>query len=252
MITAKFYKTNIFDLEVDVHPVRDTLSKQVQPRIVDLILDLAVDVQPKRNSLSNQLKKIGILFSLIIRSLRLTDNEFWDEELDKLTRICLSNGYPRSFIEKNGFYENQIRNQDNKQKWICLPSSKLSQQLQPLLGKWNSKVITKEKMTLFPNLPTQHEKTDKLECSEVYRIKCDNCEQKYVGETGRKIGLRIKEHQRLCRNMDAQRSEIAEHIARMGYEIDWKSSERLAVCGENTRKRKIRNTDRERSNEPKT
>ncbi|VEL34217.1 unnamed protein product [Protopolystoma xenopodis] len=47
---------------------------------------------------------------------------------------------------------------------------------------------------LFISLPTQHEKTDKLDCSGVYRIKCGNCEQKYIGEAGRKIGLRIKEH----------------------------------------------------------
>ncbi|VEL40717.1 unnamed protein product [Protopolystoma xenopodis] len=57
----------------------------------------------------------------------------------------------------------------------------------------------------FLALSTQHEKTDKLECSGVYRIKCGNCEQKYIGETGRKIGRRIKEHQRLCKNMDTQR-----------------------------------------------
>ncbi|VEL07555.1 unnamed protein product [Protopolystoma xenopodis] len=112
------------------------------------------------------------------------------------------------------------------------------------------KVITKEKKTLFTNLLTQHEKTDKLECLGVYRIKYGSYEQKYIGVTGRKIGLRIKEHQGLCRNMDTKRSEIAEHIARTEHEIDWKSTERLAACGENPRG--DRNTDRERSNEQET
>ncbi|VEL40587.1 unnamed protein product [Protopolystoma xenopodis] len=88
---------------------------------------------------------IGIVRSLITRSLRLTDTEFWNQELDKLTRICLSSGYPREFREKNavviegrfelGFYENQFKNQDDNQKWICLPSSELSQQLRPSLRK---------------------------------------------------------------------------------------------------------------------
>ncbi|VEL22056.1 unnamed protein product [Protopolystoma xenopodis] len=82
--------------------------------------------------------------------------------------------------------------------------------------------------------------TNKLDCSGVYRIKCGNCEQKYIGETGRKIGQRIKEHQRLYRNMDTKTFEIAKHIARTEHEIDWKSTERLAAYGENTRKRKIR------------
>ncbi|VEL41462.1 unnamed protein product [Protopolystoma xenopodis] len=69
----------------------------------------------------------------------------------------------------------------------------------------------------------QHEKADKHDCSGEYRIKCGNCEQKYIGKTGRKIGLQIKEHQRLCRNMDTERSKITEHIAQTGHEIDWKS-----------------------------
>ncbi|VEL36806.1 unnamed protein product [Protopolystoma xenopodis] len=98
----------------------------------------------------------------------------------------------------------------------------------------------KKKKTLFTSLPTQYEKTDKFDFSGVYRIKFGNCEQKYIREIGRKIGVGIKERQRLCRNMDTKRSKKAEYIARTGYEIDWKSTENLAACGENTRKRKIR------------
>ncbi|VEL10155.1 unnamed protein product [Protopolystoma xenopodis] len=44
--------------------------------------------------------KIGIMRSMIIRSLRLTDADFWDEELDKLTRIFLGNGYPNEVIQR--------------------------------------------------------------------------------------------------------------------------------------------------------
>ncbi|VEL11644.1 unnamed protein product [Protopolystoma xenopodis] len=41
------------------------------------------------------------IMSMIIRSLRLTDVEFWDKELDKLTRIFLYNGYPSEVIQRN-------------------------------------------------------------------------------------------------------------------------------------------------------
>ncbi|VEL33283.1 unnamed protein product [Protopolystoma xenopodis] len=97
----------------------------------------------------------------------------------------------------------------------------------------------KEKITLFTSLPARRKKTDKLDYSGVYRIKCGNCE-KYIGQTGRKIALQLKDHQRLCKNLDTERSEIAEHIARTRQEIYWKSTEKLAANGENTRKRKIR------------
>ncbi|VEL35052.1 unnamed protein product [Protopolystoma xenopodis] len=69
----------------------------------------------------------------------------------------------------------------------------------------------------------QHEKTDKLDCSGVYRIQCASWEQKYIGGTGRKIGLQFKEQQRLGKTMDTQRSEIAEDIALTGPEIDTKA-----------------------------
>ncbi|VEL27707.1 unnamed protein product [Protopolystoma xenopodis] len=91
-------------------------------------------------------------------------------------------------------------------------------------------------------MSTQHEKIDRLDCSAVYRIECGNCVQKHIDETGRKVGLLIKKHQRLCKNMDTERSEMAEHIARTGHEIDLKSTEILATYGENTRKRRIRET----------
>ncbi|VEL34411.1 unnamed protein product [Protopolystoma xenopodis] len=45
--------------------------------------------------------KIGIMRNMIIRSLRLTDVEFWDEELDKLTKIFLDNGDPSEAIQRN-------------------------------------------------------------------------------------------------------------------------------------------------------
>ncbi|VEL32447.1 unnamed protein product [Protopolystoma xenopodis] len=40
--------------------------------------------------------------------------------------------------------------------------------------------------------------------------------------------------------MDTERSELAEHIAHTGHEINWKAIERRAPYGDNKRKRKIR------------
>ncbi|VEL33784.1 unnamed protein product [Protopolystoma xenopodis] len=108
-----------------------------------------------------------------------------------------------------------------------LPSCKLNPKLRRLLRKWDIQVISKAKTTLFTSLPTQHEKVEELDCSEVYRIQQGNCEQKYIGERGRKIRLNIRKHQRLCRHMDKDRSEIVEHIVRTGHEI----TERLATYG---------------------
>ncbi|VEL33696.1 unnamed protein product [Protopolystoma xenopodis] len=76
--------------------------------------------------------KMGIMRSMIIRSLRLADVEFWDEKLDKSTRILLGNGYPIEVIHRSipavkirwqdGDYERTVRTMKDSQKWICLLS----------------------------------------------------------------------------------------------------------------------------------
>ncbi|VEL36450.1 unnamed protein product [Protopolystoma xenopodis] len=38
---------------------------------------------------------------MILRSLRLTDSEFWKEELGKLTQMLLGNEYPEKAIQRN-------------------------------------------------------------------------------------------------------------------------------------------------------
>ncbi|VEL34963.1 unnamed protein product, partial [Protopolystoma xenopodis] len=86
-------------------------------------------------------------------------------------------------------------------------------------------VAMKEKSTLFTTLPTRHERVDKFDCSGVYCVSCGAYDQKYIGETGRKISTPIKEHQGLCRKMDTERPELAEHTAQSGHEIIWNATE---------------------------
>ncbi|VEL07083.1 unnamed protein product [Protopolystoma xenopodis] len=107
--------------------------------------------------------KIGLLRSMIIRSLRLTDAEFWVEELENLTGIFLGNGYLSEVIQRNiravksrwqnGDFERTVRTMKDSQKWIFLPSCELTQNLRPILSKWNIQVAMKEKSTLFTSLP---------------------------------------------------------------------------------------------------
>ncbi|VEL13192.1 unnamed protein product [Protopolystoma xenopodis] len=44
---------------------------------------------------------IEIVRNMIIQSLSLTDVEFWDEELDKLIKIFIGNGYPNEVTQRH-------------------------------------------------------------------------------------------------------------------------------------------------------
>ena len=51
----------------------------------------------------------------------------------------------------------------------------------------------------------------------VYRLDCSSCPWTYVGETGRPLPDRLKEHRRSWRELDVQRSEVARHSAETGH-----------------------------------
>ncbi|VEL34219.1 unnamed protein product [Protopolystoma xenopodis] len=57
--------------------------------------------------------KRRILRSMVIRSLWLTDSEFWEEEMGKLTQMSLGNGYRE---EANGRAEIRKGKQEERRK----------------------------------------------------------------------------------------------------------------------------------------
>ena len=76
-------------------------------------------------------------------------------------------------------------------------------------------------------------------CGCVYRVSCKNCECAYIGETGRKFGTRLSEHQKDAANVPQvftraerqtsntvyNKSAITDHAARTNHVIDWDGAE---------------------------
>ena len=54
----------------------------------------------------------------------------------------------------------------------------------------------------------------------VYSILCTDCPKVYIGQTGRCLKLRLKEHRRALRNGDVAASAIAEHTLSTGHGMD--------------------------------
>jgi len=70
----------------------------------------------------------------------------------------------------------------------------------------------------------------------IYRVPCKNCSSSYVGETGRKFGLRVKEHKKEVDSFTAgkqtrasraressatHKSAITDHAVEENHVIDW-------------------------------
>ena len=59
----------------------------------------------------------------------------------------------------------------------------------------------------------------------VYSIPCTVCPKVYIGQTGRSLKHRLKEHQRALRNGDVSTSALAEHALVAGHDIDVSKTE---------------------------
>ncbi|XP_018569462.1 uncharacterized protein LOC108909566 [Anoplophora glabripennis] len=60
---------------------------------------------------------------------------------------------------------------------------------------------------------------DQLQGSGVYSIPC-SCEKVYIGQTGRHINTRLKEHKSHLKNNNWKKSAVAEHRADAGHTVD--------------------------------
>ena len=55
----------------------------------------------------------------------------------------------------------------------------------------------------------------------IYNISCAECDSSYIGETGRSLKDRLKEHKRAFRLNNPSLSAVAEHAIDTGHKIGW-------------------------------
>ena len=72
----------------------------------------------------------------------------------------------------------------------------------------------------------------------VYQISCKDCPAQYVGQTGRHLRDRLKEHKRATTRGYELESGVAEHVMDTNHEIDW--SVKVLDRDSNQRKRLVR------------
>ena len=55
----------------------------------------------------------------------------------------------------------------------------------------------------------------------MYKIPCKDCDQCYIGQTGRSLSCRLKEHKRAVEKGDGLISAVAEHVWEKHHSMDW-------------------------------
>ncbi len=57
-------------------------------------------------------------------------------------------------------------------------------------------------------------------CGVVYQIPCSDCDQSYIGHSGRPLNIRVQEHKTAVRKSSVS-SGVADHTIKTGHSIDW-------------------------------
>ncbi|XP_022902993.2 uncharacterized protein [Onthophagus taurus] len=127
-------------------------------------------------------------------------------ELSIIKQIANNNSFPDKIIEdlikkqqsKNLIQIYTSRNQQNKEQPITYRSinyqGKVCNKIKNIFKKYDILISCKTNNTIGQILNNGKDRIDIPNDNGVYKLECDTCKATYIGETGRALHTRIKEH----------------------------------------------------------
>ncbi len=170
--------------------------------------------------------KSSVSKTLVNRAYNVCDKESINKELAHLNVVLQQNGFP---IDKISLTPPPPRS-DKKQEFsnsVCIPYvGPASHQIERILASSSIKVYHCSSRKIYQLLYSHKDKTDNNLKPGVYRIPC-TCGKVYIGETGRNLKLRQKEHNDCCAKCQVDKSALAKHAWELDHPIKWNNSELL-------------------------
>ena len=175
--------------------------------------------------------KTGIVKCLAHRARSVCSEENIDKEMHHLQSVFEKNDYPTPLVNKYlTSHPRTNRDDDNidteeKKKILVLPYVKgLSERIGRVCHNLDVNLVSTSTRTLRSQL--MHVKNRIAEdqvCGVVYSVDCQ-CGHTYVGETGRTLNTRLKEHMRAVQRHDLNNG-ISVHANSAEHNIRWKSAQ---------------------------
>ena len=139
------------------------------------------------------------------------------EEKKHLSAVLVSHGYPSSFVQKL----TRTRKAAPRVEPVLPYIKGVSEPLRRCLQQKGIRAVFKPDTTLRSHLVRTKDTVDPAkQDGVVYMIPCE-CGKVYIGETGRSMHERIKEHDRDIRLARTQTSAISEHANKTGHHPLW-------------------------------
>ncbi|KAF0147214.1 MAG: hypothetical protein FD143_3091 [Ignavibacteria bacterium] len=203
--------------------------------------------------------KFAVVRNLFNRALRLCSTNWTKNlEMQNIQSQLLNSGYPNAVLKRILTQEIRKLNKTNgkenlikkKQLYFGINyngenSEQYARLINRLLRKYGPcssqvQVYYRKSASFAQELQRPfRKKRVKANSNCIYRIDCKNCEKCYIGETGRQLNIRIKEHK--SAKVGSASATVNTHAAELNHEIDFENVTPLRM-ETNMTKRKLLET----------
>lgn len=164
-------------------------------------------------------QKRSLIKTLMHRANKIPDETSKPEERKHIEQALMKNGYTKKEIRNACHTKPKGEKEQQPVTYARLPFiAGVTDRLKKTLSKKNIGVRYNTVKKIQQVLPSNKDALPKLSTKGVYQLKC-SCGKAYIGQTGRSVKCRIKEHQRDARLRNIERSAIAEHLHENGQHI---------------------------------
>jgi predicted GIY-YIG superfamily endonuclease len=88
-------------------------------------------------------------------------------------------------------------------------------------NRYNIRTIFKTKHTLRSSLMRTRQERDPLQVAQsIYSVSCE-CVRNYIGEIGRPLAVRLREHRHNLQQGLLKKSKLAQHVYEEGHRVRW-------------------------------
>ena len=150
-------------------------------------------------------------------------------EDEHVRSALMTNGYPPTFISGVSRQCMKTRSDEPPSATVVLPYIRnTSESVRRILATVNIRTCFKPHRTLRHLLVYAKGRVQMdQKIGVIYKIPCSTCNQVYIGQTGRTLQHRVKEHQRSLTSWDGfyVTSAVAEHAIKTGHTINWSGAQ---------------------------
>ena len=178
--------------------------------------------------------KRGVVIGFFLRAFRICSKEYLDEELEHIISSFTKLKYPKGFLlnlKQKALHirtKSKIGKKKKDERYLTIPISRPAETIASQLETTGFKVaFTSGKKV--GDMFTKKKRDNTQDKSVVYKVPCGACDKSYIGETGRGIETRFKEHKRDIRN-NMEYSAFVVHAEKTNHLPNWNRAGILASC----------------------